>query len=246
MFCKSCGTQISDGVAFCGMCGQKNTDVGSAVNPVSDNNVIDLTGQAEKNKPLEQRYKSITALGGLMLPLFVIMVVIGRLLCDAFDSDQALLSLLITAIPLLLISALMLSPAKRKALQTERVMDRGFKFFVYGTSIFITSLTMLCGVAPAFSEVGVMPVILLFFFIPSLIVFYIMCYMMSIQHGEEGYYCLVKALLTAAILSVPIAYVLGLIMRALEIGMLIILILLIIFISGGGRLIVVKTKTERM
>jgi len=76
MFCVKCGSQIQDGAAFCGDCGNKIAEIPSVVNPVlaEENALAENIGEPAA-KPKASK-KKLAVIGGIALAVIVIALII--------------------------------------------------------------------------------------------------------------------------------------------------------------------------
>lgn len=252
MFCSQCGSRIEEGAKFCSACGvaQGNNETVNRYtdqkeyNEEPEEEIIDLSGQVEVEKPQEKKYKP-TLVTAILATLVIFTISVTGFLFSAFvmegATDFVFMSMLIVSIPYMLIESMILLHVKKKAKLTQRKFTNG-KGVVFAIVILMISLTQVAGFSYAFSSIGLVGPGAFALFFGMAIVFIVLSNAVSNQNGIEGLYGLHQAILLGLILSAPLGWVLGKILGLFEIGIVIVIVGFVLFFILGGRVFFVRRR----
>lgn len=246
MFCQKCGSEVSNEFEFCPKCGNPmKMDVCHATQMQLDEEVIDLSSQTDTTLPQEEKYKPILYAGIVFCFVWIFYAFVGSLFYNIVmeRSDNMLIAaLFIVSIPFMLIVIPFLLRAKHKAVGVGRKIGKGEKIVIYALIWLATSFAIVMGFADAFSTLGLLGMFSKIYFAFLAIVFLIVCNMFSNQSGVEVYYEMFKALVSGFLVATPLGYVLGHIMRMMEVGLVVGLVCFVLFFAVGGRVIFVQYR----
>ncbi|MDD6264875.1 MAG: hypothetical protein PUB34_01010 [Clostridia bacterium] len=207
-----------------------------------EKDTIDLRGNESHSAPQEKKYKRLLFAGLLTIPVLVVMIIASQLFfayAMAYSNNALFFGLLIVSVPFALASIPFLLHAKAKfsGSGTKRKMEKGASTLLYILAILMVASAMVCGFSKAFSSVGLLNMFSVGLFIIMAITFIMYCNAVSNQSGVEAYYCFAKAMLVAFILSSPVGFALGMLLRLLEKAIIAVIVLFVVFIFFGGSVI---------
>lgn len=239
--CPNCKTDVLEKTNFCPTCGTKISV--EETQSIQEEEVIDLSNQQETAAPQEKKYKPLFWASIISAVLFLLISLVGMLFhlqVMEGSKERLFFALLFVSIPFILLFLPILFATKKLAKTTTRKVEKKFATIIYVITFLLIAVAQIMGFSHGFSEVGLLPSLIFYLYLAIAIVYVITCNALAGQNGREGLYCLCKAIFWGLVLSSPLGFVIGSILKAIEFGLIIVIILFVAFFLFGGRLIFVR------